>query len=167
MRGALGFAAAALLAGCGGEAEEAVPLNEQQLSETIVNVAEARVEPAAGPPGPSLVKVSPEDIERELPPGAGCDFSDKGEMLFAAQTSGEALAKVNGLPVRFRAEGQTGPNGGFFTTPRYRLSIATLSRDAVEIAHSRTWPARLVLTDRRSGEKTNELRMEGTWRCGA
>ncbi|HZF93241.1 MAG TPA: hypothetical protein VEZ20_00050 [Allosphingosinicella sp.] len=161
--------AAALLAGCGGGGaeEEAAPLNEQQLSETIVEVAEARPDPTPGPPGPSLVGISREDVEGALPPGAGCDFLDGGELLFAARSSGQALARVNGLAVSLRAEGPVGPNGGFFTTPRYRLSIAPLSRGGVEIARSTTWPAQLVLTDRRSGEKTSELRREGTWRCGA
>jgi hypothetical protein len=163
--------AAALLAGCGGGggggSGETEPLNEQQLSETIVEVAEARPNLTPGPPGPSLVRLSREDVERGLPPGAGCDFSDGGELLFVAQDAGQALARVNGLAVSFRAEGRIGPSGGFFTTPRYRLSIAPLSRGGVEIAQSTTWPARLVLTDRRSGEKTNELRREGTWRCGA
>ena len=160
--------AAALLAGCGGDGDgEAAALNEQQLSETIVNVAEARPDPTPGPPGPSLVKLSREDVERALPPGPGCDFSDGGELLFVAENKGQALAKVNGLPVSLRAEGPVGPGGGFFATPRYRVSIAPLSRDGVEIADSTTWPARLVLTDRRSGEKSNELSTEGTWRCGA
>lgn len=160
--------AVALLTGCGGGGgNEAVPLNEQQLSETIVNVAEARPNLNPGPPGPSLVKLSRQDVERGLPPGPGCDFSDGGELLFAAQNGGQALAKVNGLPVSFRAEGQIGPSGGFFATPRYRLSIAPLTRGGIEIAQSTTWPAELMLTDRRSGEKTNELRREGTWRCGA
>ena len=170
MRAVILFGAAALLAGCGGgggASEEAAPLNEQQLSETIEKVAEARVGPEAGPPGPSLVKLSREDVERALPPGPGCDFSDAGELLFVAQNTGQALARVNGLPVSLRAEGGIGPSGGFFATPRYRVSIAPLSRGGVEIGNSTTWPARLVLTDRRSGEKTNELRREGTWRCGA
>jgi hypothetical protein len=169
MRAVVLLGAAALLAGCGGGGgdEEAVPLNEQQLSETIVNVAEARPDPEPGPPGPSLVKLSREDVERGLPPGRGCDFSDGDELLFVAQHSGQALARVNGLTVSLRAEGQIGPSGGFFATPRYRVSIAPLSRGGIEIAQSTTWPARLVLTDRRSSEKTNELRREGTWRCGA
>jgi hypothetical protein len=163
--------AAAALAGCGGGggegAQEAVPLNDAQLAETIENIAEARPAAEAGPPGPSLVKVSREDVEAALPPGAGCDFSDAGEMLFVAGPSGQALARVSGLPVRFQAQGEVGPSGGFFATPRYRVSIAPLTRGGVEIGASTTWPARLVLTDRRSGEKANELRMEGTWRCGA
>jgi len=169
MRAAMLLGAAALLAGCGGGGggEDAAPLNAQQLSETIVNVAEARPDPTPGPPGPSLVRLSREDVERGLPPGAGCDFSDGGELLFVAQHSGQALARVNGLTVSLGAEGQIGPSGGFFATPRYRVSIAPLSRGGVEIARSTTWPAQLVLTDRRSGEKLNELRMEGTWRCGA
>jgi hypothetical protein len=168
MRAALLLAAlGAALAGCGGGSEEPVPVNEQQLAETIEEVAEARPDPEPGPPGPSLVKLSREDVERELPPGAGCDFSDKGELFLVAQSSGEALARVSGLPVRLRAEGDIGPSGGFFATARYRVSIAPLARDGVTIGESTTWPARLVLTDRRSGEKTNELRMEGTWRCGA
>ncbi|HEY0014357.1 MAG TPA: hypothetical protein VGB79_16060 [Allosphingosinicella sp.] len=161
-------AAAALLGGCGaGGGDEAVPLNDQQFAEAIENIAEARPEPEAGPPGPNLVRVSPADVERALPPGAGCDFSDEGKLLFAVAASGEALARVNGLPVRLQAEAAVGANGGFFATPRYRVSIAPLSRDGIEIGESTTWPARLVLTDRRSGEKTNELRMEGTWRCDA
>jgi hypothetical protein len=168
MRGAwVVAAAAAALAGCGGETEEAVPLNEAQLAETIENIAEAGPEANSVAPGPNLVKVPREDVEREVPPGAGCDFSDEGEMLFVAALTGEAVARVSGLPVRFQAQGEVGPSGGFFATPRYRVSIAPLTRNGVEIGESTTWPARLVLTDRRSGEKNNELRMEGTWRCGA
>jgi hypothetical protein len=167
MRRASAIAAAILLAGCGGGGgEDAALLNDQQFAHAIDNIAEARPEPETGPPGPNLVRVSPQDVGRELPPGPGCDFSDEGKLLLAAVGSGQALARVNGLPVRLQAEGDVGPSGGFFATPRYRISIAPLDRSGVEIGESTTWPARLVLTDRRSGEKSNELRMEGTWRCG-
>jgi hypothetical protein len=167
MRAAATVAALLALAGCGGGTDQAVPLNESQLAESIENIAEARPEREAGPPGPSLVKVSREDVAQALPPGPGCDFSDEGKLMFAADRAGQAVARVSGLPVRFRAEGEVGPNGGFFATERYRVSIAPLEREGVEIGASTTWPARLVLTDRRSGNKVNELRMEGTWRCGA
>jgi hypothetical protein len=155
----------AVAAGCGLADEDPQPRNEQQLAQTIEDIAEARPEPKTGAPGPNLIKVSREDVEAALPQGPGCDFSDRGELLFAAGQGGQALARVNGLPVRFASEGPVGPSGGFFAAERYRVSIAPLSREGIEIGQNATWPARLVLTDRRR-TTDNELRLEGTWRCG-
>lgn len=155
-------AALIALAGCGGSEPE---LNNQQLSEVIENVSVAREEPDPGPPPPALIDIRREDLERELPPGAGCDFSEGGRLLFVSLT-GDSLAKVNGLPVHLAASGPTGPTGGFWVTERFSISVGRLADDGVAVDETTTWPARLVLTDRRQKEN-NVLRLEGAWRCGA
>ena len=163
MRRAALPAAAVLLAlgGCGGEEPQ---LNNQQMAEAIENLARPVEEPDRRPPPPALVEIAPADLQRELEPGAGCDFSEGGRLLFAA-TTGDAFAKVNGLPVQFGASGPTGPTGGFWVTDRFSLSIGRLA-DGGAVDETTSWPARLVLTDRRRDEN-NVLRLEGAWRCGA
>ena len=158
------FAAAALLslAGCGAEQPE---LNNQQMAETIENLGKPLEEPDRRPPPPALAEIAPGDLQRELEPGAGCDFSEGGRLLFAS-TSGGGLAKVNGVPVQFGASGPTGPTGGFWVTDRFSVSIGRLADGGATVDETTSWPARLVLTDRRRDEN-NVLRLEGAWRCGA
>jgi hypothetical protein len=151
-----------LLAGCGRDSSE---LNNQQLADAIENIAEEHPTPDTGPPLPALIEVRRDDVERELRSGAGCDFSEGGRLLFVA-VSGDAFAKVNGLPVHLAASGPMGPTGGYFVTERFSISIGRLSDTGVTVEETTTWPARLVLTDRRA-EENGVLRLEGSWRCGA
>lgn len=162
----LAAACAAFLAACG---QEEPGLNNQQFAEAIENVAEARPEPDPKPeaPGPSLVAIASEDIAGALAPGAGCDFSSSGGLLFASIGT-DALARVNGIATRLRASAPIGPSGGFFEGERFAISIGRLD----DLADNRltpgaatSWPARLVLSDRRR-DTSDELRLEGTWRCG-
>jgi len=164
MRSAALLAGAALLAlaGCGSDEAE---LNNQQFAEAIENLATPPEEPDRRPPPPALIEIGAADLQRGLAPGAGCDFSEGGRLLFVAG-AGDALAKVNGVAVRFRASGPTGPTGGFWVGERFSLSIGRLGDSGVAVEETTTWPARLVLTDRRQDEN-NVLRLEGAWRCGA
>jgi hypothetical protein len=164
MRGTALLPAAALLAltGCGPDDR---PLNNQQIADAIENLATPPEEPDRRPPPPALIEIRAEDLQREVRPGAGCDFSEGGRLLFVA-VSGDAFAKVNGLPVHFGASGPTGPTGGFWVTDRFSLSIGRLADSGVTVEETTTWPARAVLTDRRQDEN-NVLRLEGAWRCGA
>jgi hypothetical protein len=59
-----------------------------------------------------------------------------------------------------------GPTGGYFVTERFSISIGRLSDSGVTVDETTTWPARLILTDRRA-EQNGVLRLEGSWRCGA
>ena len=149
--------AAALLAGCGGGEAE---MTNAEIANVIEKVAELRVEPPKGPPPPALAEVRPEEVA-----GAACDFSRGGRMLFVIG-AGAGFAKVNGGPVRFAASGPVGPTGGFYVTERYSISVGRLAEDGADPGATTSWPARLVLTDRRA-EENAVLRLEGVWRCGA
>jgi hypothetical protein len=158
-------AAAALALALAGCAPDAPELNNQQLADAIENIAEETPTPDSGPPLPALIEVRRDDVERELRRGAGCDFSERGRLLFVA-VAGDAFAKVNGLPVHLAASGPMGPTGGYFVTERFSISIGRLSDSGVTVDETTTWPARLILTDRRA-EQNGVLRLEGSWRCGA
>ncbi len=161
----LGLPIALALAGCGGGEAES-PLNNQQLARVIENIAEAQPEREEEPPAVALVEIRREDLERELRPGAGCDFSESGRLLFVA-VAGDALAKVNGRPVHFAASGPAGATGGFFTAgERFTISVGRLGEAGVTVDESTTWPARLVLTER-GRDEGGEVRIDGAWRCGA
>jgi len=165
MRATLALGAMLALAACGGgDGANESPLNDQELSRVIENVAEARPEEKAGPPAPGLSPVRREDL-RGGAGAAGCDFSEEGRLLFAA-SAGDALANVNGAAIHFAASGSMGPSGGFFVTPRFSISIGRLSDAGVAAGASTSWPASLVLTDR-GREEGGEVRLEGSWRCGA
>jgi hypothetical protein len=151
-----------LLAGCGGGEAQ---LNNQQIAEAIENVSVEKKPEEKGPPPPALIAIERPELERELRPGAGCDFSREGQLLFVS-VAGDALARVNGLPVHFAPSGPIGPTGGYFITERFSISIGRLADAGVTVDETTTWPARLILTDRRQ-EKDNVLRLEGAWRCGA
>lgn len=163
--GALTAAAlAVILAGCGG-AEEPPPDNSE-LAERIENVSEIRPRPKQEAPGPSLIAITREDVAAMLESGAGCEFSEGGRLLFAATASGQGLARVNGLAERFTASGPVGQSGGFFVTERWSLSIGRLADQGPPVEQTTSWPARLVVTDRRRDDNRT-LRLEGSWRCGA
>jgi hypothetical protein len=151
---------AASLSGCGdGEA----PLNNLQAAEAIENVSEAREAPPKGPPPPALIEIPAAEVQRELRPGAGCDFSQGGQLLFVT-VAGDSFARVNGLPVHLAASGPVGPTGGFFTSERFSLSIGRLADAGTASGETTSWPARLVLTDRRT-DGNPVLRLQGEWRC--
>jgi hypothetical protein len=154
--------AALALAACAPDAPE---LNNQQLAEAIENIAEETPTPDTGPALPALIEVRRDDVERELQRGAGCDFSEGGRLLFVA-VAGDAFAKVNGFPVHFAASGPMGPTGGYFLNERFSISVGRLADSGVTEDGTTTWPARIVLTDRRA-EQNGVLRLEGSWRCGA
>jgi glucose/arabinose dehydrogenase len=160
----LALAAAAALASCGGGGEE--ELNDQQLAEKIENVAEVGPPDKSEAPGPALLAIRPEDRAGGFSAQGGCEFSEEGRVLLAARASGEALARVNGMAVRFAPSGPMGPSGGFFVTERYSISIGRLIETGVTVEGITAWPARLVLTDRRRRE-VEEVRLEGVWRCPA
>jgi hypothetical protein len=162
MRALALLAAVLALAGCDRNASE---LNNQQLADAIENIAEEHPTPDTGPPPPAMIEVRRDDVERELRRGAGCDFSEGGRLLFVA-VAGDAFAKVNGLPVHLAASGPMGPTGGHFVAERFSISVGRLSDSGVTVEGTTTWPARLILTDRRA-EQNNVLRLEGSWRCGA
>ena len=152
-----------VLAGCGSDEPE---LSNEQMSEVIENVATAREEPEKkGPSAPALTEIGQEELARTLGPGAGCDFSHGGRLLFVSVASG-SLAKVNGGPVHAVPNGPTGPTGGFWASERYAISVGRLAEAGAAVEETTSWPARLVLTDRRQ-EENNVLRLEGIWRCGA
>jgi hypothetical protein len=151
------------LASCGGDEPE---LNNQQLADTIENVAVAREAPKEkGPAAPVLSALSPEEVARTLANGAGCDFSRGGQLLFVAVGQG-SLAKVGGGLVHALPNGPTGGTGGFWASERYAISVGRLADPGDAVEETDSWPARLVLTDRRQDEN-NVLRLEGIWRCGA
>jgi hypothetical protein len=164
MRGAglPGLAAALGLAGCGPVEPE---LNNAQLADQIENVAEYREPPDKGPRAPVLAELRRD----EVPAGAGCDFTVGGRLGFVS-VAPQALAKVNGALLNFGASGPVGPTGGFFVTERFSISIGRVADPGDSagetVAKTRSWPARLVLTDRRQ-EENAVTRLEGVWRCGA
>ncbi|MEA3017218.1 MAG: hypothetical protein QOI38_1940 [Sphingomonadales bacterium] len=157
-----GVAALALLAGCGPDAPQ---LTNQQMADAIENIAEETPTPDRGPALPALIEIRRDDVERELQRGAGCDFSEGGRLLFVA-VAGDAFAKVNGSPVHLAASGPMGPTGGYFVNERFSISVGRLTESGVTVGETTTWPARIVLTDRRA-EQNGVLRLEGSWRCGA
>lgn len=153
-------AALAALAGCGGE--DSPPLDNDQLAGAIENVAEVRPAPKSTPPGSALVPLTRGDIERL--PSTGCDFSAAGRLVFAAP-GGDALARVNGLLIRFAPNGPVGPSGGFFATERFSISVGRITDSGVTVEGRTSWPARMVLTERGRDDGREELRLEGSWRC--
>ena len=163
--GRIAFSAAIALAlgACGGDEPT---LNNQQMDETIRNLAEEAGPPDDRPPRTALIEIRRDELERSMPSGAGCDFSEDGRLLFATAATGQAFAKVNGLPVRFAASGPVGATGGYFVAEGYSVSIGRLTDSGVTVEETTTWPARLLFTDRRR-ETENEVRIEGAWRCGA
>lgn len=157
----IGLAALALLAACGSEEPE---LSNQQMADAIENVATARQAPKAkGPAAPTLVELSQEEIQRTLPSGGGCDFSEGGRLLFVSVAQG-SLARVGGQLVHAVPNGPTGPTGGFWASERYAISVGRLAESEEAVEETTSWPARLVLTDRQQ-EENNVLRLEGSWRC--
>ncbi|HYJ28943.1 MAG TPA: hypothetical protein VEW25_01210 [Allosphingosinicella sp.] len=151
------------LASCGGDEPE---LNNQQLAETIENVAVARDEPKEkGPAAPVLIALSREEIGTALAGGPGCEFSQRGGVLFVSVAQG-SLAKVGGGLVHALPNGPTGPTGGFWASERYAISVGRLADPDAAVEATTSWPASLVLTDRRQSEN-NVLELEGTWSCPA
>lgn len=160
------LAAAALLlvlAGCGGDEPE---LSNRQMADAIENLAIARPAPKEkAPAAPLLLELSREEIERTLPGGAACDFSQGTRILFVSVAQG-SLGKVGGGLVHAVPNGPTGPTGGFWASERYAISVGRIADEGAAVEEAGSWPARLVLTDRRQDEN-NVLRLDGTWRCGA
>ena len=160
------FALAALVSGLGACGEDTPQLNDVQAADAIENVAEAQPAPKVEPPGPTLVPLARGDVERELPPGVGCDFSIGDRMLFVSIGS-NAVARVNGRIVRFTSTTPIGATGGFFQEPagRFSISVGRLGEAGVTVGETTSWPSRLSVTDR--SREDFAARIEGAWRCGA
>jgi hypothetical protein len=162
MRRAAPTAAVVLLALAGCRPEQPTT-NDAQIAETIANIAEERPVAKQDRPPPALAAIAQPDAERALAAGAACDFTEGGRLVFVSGP-GDAIGKVDGQSVRFAASGPTGAPGGFWVTDRYSVSIGRAADDGVRAGETTSWPARLVLTDRRRDENS-ELRLAGTWRC--
>jgi len=161
-RSVLSFALLAVAA-CGSHEEPEE--NAADIANIVENIAEvpepvAEKEAAA----PALQPLTQTEIEANLEPGAGCDFSAGASSLFVS-TGTSGVAKVNGRVVRFTAGGPTGPSGGFYSAGTLRLSIGRTSEAGAAEGETTSWAGRLSLSDRATDARP--LEVGGTWRCGA
>lgn len=164
MSRASAFAALALfLSGCGDGDESRID-DADELANAIENVSGAEPrekEKAPDPLPPQLDVLSPEDVARELAPGAGCDLSRDGGMLLAA-VQGDAMVRANGRIVHLRLEGPVGQTGGFFEGPGVTVSIGRTSDDATLVDATSSWPATVAVANPLGGAPEA---FDAVWRC--
>ena len=161
MRARLILPIALLAAGCGGEEGEGV--NEGASTNQITQLSTPREEtedPAATTRIEPLLQA---DLERAGLPGAGCSFSHGRDLLLAASAS-DAIARIRGQLLHFVQSAPAGPSGGFFEDRQVSISVGRSGEAAAAAGEAARWPARLTLTNRRTGE---EQEIAGVWTCGA
>ena len=159
-RAAAGLASVLLLLGC----EEGLVSDDRGVT---VNQIERVSTPKEEARPPDLVErlqpITREDLERAGLVGAGCNFSSGGRLLLVAASEG-ALVRFGPQLVRLAGAGPVSPSGGFFEHRQVSVSVGRLSEKDGAADESASWPARAIVTNRRT-EVVNEI--QGVWTCGA
>ncbi len=97
-----------------------------------------------------------------MPDPPGCDFTSRGQRLFAAN-GGDAIARVNGTLYHFDQTSPAGQTGTFVQDRQLSISIGRTTEIDPGGMDDWRWPARLTATNRRSRA---QVELTGTWRCG-
>jgi hypothetical protein len=153
----LALALALLLAGCG-EPPMASD-NEGASANQIARLStpkEVRVDPQAS------VRLEPlglAELDAAGMPLPACDFASGGRTLFAA-SSADAIARIEGRLFHFTHSSPIGPTGGFFEDRQISISVGRVGE--TPLAGADEWPARLIVTNRRTGAQAQR---SGVWRC--
>jgi len=148
-----------LLAACGQDGAESANASPEQI-ERLARAPEEKADPLASV---RIEPLAPGDLEREGLLGAGCSFSRGDRMLLAAVGS-NAIVRIGGETRHLVQSAAVGPSGGFFEDRQLSVSVGRLDEDGTAAGEATSWPARIRVTNRRSGV---DLVQRGHWTCGA
>lgn len=154
-----------LAAGCGSEPRGGY---QPPTTEQIERLSTPGEEPAAVA-GPQLAPIAREDVERELAPGAGCEFR-RGDDLLLVAVADDAIVRRGGRIVHLRPSAPLEGTGGFFADTDISVSVgrtggAGTATDETATDETRVWPAEAMVTDRTLPAEQTEI--SGSWSCGA
>jgi hypothetical protein len=162
IRPLLPFAAALLLASCGGGEDNVEPTaNSQEELENRLDKLADRTSEDIEPPD-RLGDLVSADVGPELRTEPSCRLRREGRLILIVNRAG-AVARIDGRRVALAVSGPVGPTGGFLTAPGVTLSVGRLEppvRDADEYA--RQWRARVTI----GGDKERPIeKHEASWIC--
>lgn len=156
------FAAALLIAACGGREDGAEPrANSQEELENRLDKLADRTSEDIEPPD-RLGDLIEADVGPELRTRASCRLSRNGRLVLVVNEAG-AVSRIDGRRVALNVSGPVGPTGAFLSAPGVTVSVGRIE-PPVEASdeYGRTWPARVTI----GGDKERPIeKHEASWIC--
>jgi hypothetical protein len=154
--------AAALLAACGSQEDDAVARanSVEELSNRLDKLADRTSEDIEPPD--RLGDLVPLDVGARPASGPACRLLRGGRLVLLVDSAG-AVARIDGRRVALAVSGPVGPTGGFFTAPGVTVSVGRVRpvAAAAEIPGQAS-PARVTI----GGDKERPIeKHEAVWSC--
>lgn len=156
MRGAA--ALSILLAACSGSDVPDGVATANQI-ERLSTPRQKKADPLASV---RLQPLAANDLALEGLAGPGCGFRRGGRTLLRVVGS-DAVVRIGGELRHLIHSAPVGPTGGFFEDRQLSVSVGRTGEAAGSAASAGIWPARLAVTNRRTG---TGYELRGEWACG-